>query len=327
MNTQPDILCKLNGIVKHYPILGGVLKRETGKVSVLNGIDYEIERGSITGLVGESGCGKSTLAKLLLKLEDPTAGEMIFDGRVVKKLSGSNRKQFYRQVQMVFQDPYSSLNPRMKIKNIIGEMIRIQGVGWEEEVDRVRSILRQVELDSDVLERYPHEFSGGQRQRIAIARALIVRPKLLIADEPVSALDLSLQAKTLTLLKGLKEQFDLTIFLISHDLKKVAKFCDRVAVMYLGRIVESMPGDRLLNHAEHPYTRALINSIPSGDPSKRKARNKVIKGEVPSPINLPSGCAFHSRCEKRLPKCDKSIPQLKQTSEADHQLACFLMDE
>lgn len=319
-------LFSLEKVQKHYPILGGILKRQVGRVSVLNGINLSINDQEITGLVGESGCGKSTLAKLLMRLEAPTDGTIHFDGQPLGKMISSDRKQFYHQVQMVFQDPFSSLNPRMKVKDIIGEMIRIQGIGREQERERVLKILNQVELDVDAMERYPHEFSGGQRQRIAIARALIVRPRILIADEPVSALDLSLQAKTLRLLKELKQTFDLTIFLISHDLKTVSKFCDTVAVMYLGRIVEQIPGKHLLSQARHPYTQALINSIPITHPDQRGKNRSTIQGEVPSPINLPPGCAFHQRCTQKLEQCDQSIPTLRQTEQSDHHLACFLQD-
>lgn len=322
--TRQEAIFSLKNIYKYYPILGGILKRKAGQVSVLNGIDFSIIKGEITGLVGESGCGKSTLAKLLIKLEEPTAGSIRFYGQPLDMVRGPRKKWFYRKVQMIFQDPFASLNPRMKVKDIIGEMVRIQGMGKEAEKDKVLSILQEVELNEDAMDRYPHEFSGGQRQRIAIARALVVEPEILIADEPVSALDLSLQAKTLKLLRSLKQGHDLTIFLISHDLKKVGEFCDRVAVMYLGRIVEILPGRQLLSQFRHPYTEALINSIPVTDPSQRKKKKAVIKGEVPSPINLPSGCSFHQRCEKRIEKCDKSVPLLTSTQKANHEVACFL---
>ncbi|MBU2511389.1 ABC transporter ATP-binding protein [bacterium] len=322
--SHPLEIFTLKEVVKHYPILGGIFKRKVGQVRVINGINFAIARGEITGLVGESGCGKSTLAKLLIKLEESTSGTILFNDRPLDLIKGAEKKQFYRHVQMIFQDPLSSLNPRMKVKDIVGEMVRIQGVGKEVEKEKVLRILQEVELDVDAINRYPHEFSGGQRQRIAIARALIVEPQLLIADEPVSALDLSLQAKTLTLLQSLKKRYNLTILLISHDLKKVADFCDSVAVMYLGRIVEMLPADKLLSQCRHPYTKALISSIPITDPSQRKKKKAVIRGEVPSPIDLPPGCAFHQRCPKRFEKCDLVVPELKTTPGEDHQLACFL---
>ncbi len=321
------IVVEFKGIKKNYPISGGVFKRQRGTVNVLNGIDLSLEKGQITGLVGESGCGKSTLAKLLMKLENPTAGEILFENKAIQAFNGRKKIDYYRQVQMIFQDPFSSLNPRMRIRNIIGEMVTIQGVNKQQALQETKVMLNKVGLDESALERYPHEFSGGQRQRIAIARALIVKPKLLVADEPVSALDLSLQAKTLSLLRDLKNEMNLTILLISHDLRKVASFCKNVAVMYLGRIVESIPGEQLLKGSRHPYSAALIASIPVTNPAKRVTDKTVITGEVPSPIDLPSGCAFHKRCPKRLPHCHEQVPELKPTENHHHKLACFLMDQ
>ncbi|MCG8337226.1 MAG: ATP-binding cassette domain-containing protein [Proteobacteria bacterium] len=320
-------LVELKGIKKHYPILGGVLKRQQGTVNVLNGIDLALEQGEITGLVGESGCGKSTLAKLLMKLEDPTAGEILFENEAVQTFSRRKKVDYYRQVQMIFQDPFSSLNPKMKIRNIIGEMVTIRGASKQKALQETIKMLKKVGLDESALERFPHEFSGGQRQRIAIARALIVKPKLLVADEPVSALDLSLQAKTLSLLRDLKNELNLTILLISHDLRKVSGFCKNVAVMYLGRIMETIPGKLLLENSRHPYSAALIDSIPVTNPANRTERESLITGEVPSPIDLPSGCAFHKRCPKRLPHCHEQVPELKPTKNQYHKLACFLMDQ
>jgi oligopeptide/dipeptide ABC transporter ATP-binding protein len=323
---DPETIFSLNGVLKQYPITGGILKREIGRVRVLNGLDFSIQKDEIFGLVGESGCGKSTLARLLINLEDPTEGAILFNDQTLRSIQGAKKKWFYRKVQIIFQDPFSSLNPRMKVKNIIGEMIRVQGVGREVEKEKVLKMLREVKLGEDAMNRYPHEFSGGQRQRIAIARALVVEPEILIADEPVSALDLSLQVKILRLLKSLKKMHNLTIFLISHDLRKVARFCDRVAVMYLGRIVELLPGRQLLTDYKHPYTEALINSIPISDPSQRRRKKAVIKGEVPSPVDLPPGCTFHPRCPKRFDKCDKSVPALITPENANHQVACFLYE-
>lgn len=324
MSDRRPELFEFRDITKHYPILGGVFKRQKGTVRVLNGIDLKIISGDTFGLVGESGCGKSTLAKLMMKLEDPTSGDLLYMGKPVEEIHGRDKKAYYRQLQMIFQDPFSSLNPRLKIKDIVGEMIRIQGVGKKEERSRVIQILNRVGLGEEALDRYPHEFSGGQRQRIAIARALIVEPSLLIADEPVSALDLSLQVKTLKLLKSLKADHNLTIFIISHDLKKVAHFCTTVAVMYLGRVVEIIPGDRLLKDCKHPYTEALISSIPVTDPRQRTEKKAIIRGEVPSPVNLPPGCAFHKRCEKRREECRLSVPELKPIRSDEHKVACFL---
>ncbi|MCP4695313.1 MAG: ABC transporter ATP-binding protein [Gammaproteobacteria bacterium] len=351
-------LARFDKVWKHFPITGGILKREIGRVNVLNGVDLSIQEDEILGLVGESGCGKSTLAKLLVKLLEPSAGEIFFSffsedekaafsesetknadfGSVVsspgnkKNFRGRDKKIFYRQVQMIFQDPYSSMNPRLKVKDIVGEMIRIQGVKKDEEKRQVRQLLTEtglVETDSgadgalinDVLNKYPHEFSGGQRQRIAIARALIVRPRLLIADEPVSALDLAIQARILALLKNLKQKYHLTILFVSHDLNTVAGFCDRVAVMYLGRLVEIIAAPRLFEHGCHPYLKALLDSIPVPDPALRDKRKKVISGEVPSPINLPGGCSFHPRCTLKIPRCTTECPPLAKRGD-EHFVAC-----
>jgi oligopeptide/dipeptide ABC transporter ATP-binding protein len=322
--TDPGPIFSLKGVVKHYPIIGGILKQKKGQVNVLNGIDFSIRKGDITGLVGESGCGKSTLARLLIKLEEPTNGMICFSDKPLTTIRGHKKRWFYRKVQMIFQDPFSSLDPRMKVKDIIGEMVRIQGIGKKDEKRKVQTILREVELNEDAMNRYPHEFSGGQRQRIAIARALVVEPELLIADEPVSALDLSLQIKTLRLLRSLKEIHHLTIFLISHDLRRVAEFCDTVAVMYLGRIVETLPGKQLFTHYKHPYTEALLNSMPVTNPLQRNKKRTIISGEVPSPVDLPPGCSFHQRCSKRFEKCDKSVPHLIVPENGDHPVACFL---
>jgi oligopeptide/dipeptide ABC transporter ATP-binding protein len=314
----------LTGIKKYFPIKGGVLKREIGRINVLNGIDLTLEHGKVTGLVGESGCGKSTLAKLIIKLLEPNSGIITFEGQPLASIKGKVKRDFYQQVQIIFQDPYSSLNPRLKVKHIIGEMLRIRGMDRNTETQKVLQILAEVGLSADSLEKYPHEFSGGQRQRIAIARALIVRPKLLIADEPVSSLDLALQIKTLALLKELKSKYQLTILLISHDLKTVTEFCDRVVVMYLGKIVEIIPADRLFQHGLHPYLKILINSIPIRDPLQRRPERQVVMGEVPDPAHLPTGCPFHPRCPSRFDPCDQREPLLKSSAGDGHLVACHL---
>lgn len=312
----------ISSLTKHYPIKSGVLKRTTGSVNVINGIDFTIEGGQTVGLVGESGCGKSTLAKLIMGLELPSSGNILVNGQDIADLSPSEKRSYYQKVQMIFQDPFSSLNPRLKVEDIIGEMLTIRGVSKVETQCQVLKVLHSVELEGDVLTKYPHQFSGGQRQRIAIARALIVNPDFLIADEPVSALDLSLQAKTLQIMQDLKSKYNLTMLLISHDLKITAEFCDEIAVMYLGSIVEVIQGDQLINNCQHPYTQALINSIPVTHPSQRQTNKRRISGEIPSPINIPGGCAFHKRCPKKTAICEREIPQLSSLAD-NHSVACF----
>ena len=312
-------------VYKHYPLARGFLGRQAGRLSVLNGVTLAIREGETLGLVGESGCGKSTLAKLLVKLIEPSAGEIAFRGRMLSDIRGREKKGFYRQVGMIFQDPFSSLNPSMKVRSIIGEMARISGASRASEANEVVEMLGEVGLDESALDKYPHEFSGGQRQRIAIARALIGRPRLLIADEPVSALDLSTQCRILDLLKRLKAKYNLTILFVSHDLDAVAGLCNRVAVMYLGRIVEVVRGRGLFHEGLHPYLKALIACAPAGDPSMRRQRNHVIAGEVPSPRNLPAGCAFHPRCPIAEPICSAETPPLVARKDANHRVACHLI--
>jgi oligopeptide/dipeptide ABC transporter ATP-binding protein len=321
--TELDILT-IKNVRKYFSLTGGIFKRERARINVLNGVNLSIARGEILGLVGESGCGKSTLAKILMKLLIPSSGNILFEARSLNGIRAHDKKQFYQQVQMVFQDPYSSLNPRLKVKDILGEMLRIRGIPKEEEQRRVGRMLSDVQMADDALKKYSHEFSGGQRQRIAIARALIVRPKLLVADEPLSALDLSIQNNILAMLKDLKVKYSLTILLISHDLNLIADFCDRVAVMYLGRIVEILPAWRISKSGRHPYVRALLDSIPVSDPALRSHRRKVITGEVPNPADLPSGCAFHPRCPERFAPCITNMPGMTPQEEENHFTACHL---
>ncbi len=322
----PNLL-SVDNVEKYFPVLGGLFKTEKNRLNVLNGITLNIKSNEIFGLVGESGCGKSTLAKLLVKLLSPSSGEIYFDNMPLSSLKKKQMRTYYDQVQMVFQDPYASLNPRMKIKDILGEMLSIRGVKKPTLDERVQKIILDVELDASALNKYPHEFSGGQRQRIAIARALIVRPRLLIADEPVSALDLAIQSKIIHLLKQLKKKYDLTILLVSHDLNLVARFCDRVAVMYLGKIMELISANELLQWAAHPYSKALLASIPIKDPAQRKQKKSILKGEVPNLTDIPAGCAFHPRCSHTFAPCAQKLPQLslkKESKSNDHLIACHL---
>jgi oligopeptide/dipeptide ABC transporter ATP-binding protein len=320
--TSSSAVLSISSLVKHYPIKSGVLKRTTGTVKVINGIDFTIKVGQTVGLVGESGCGKSTLAKLIMGLETPSQGTIIVKGQNISHLTPAEKRAYYQKVQMIFQDPFSSLNPRLKVENIIGEMLTIRGMSKPEARKKILEVLKSVELEENDLKKYPHQFSGGQRQRIAIARALIVNPDFLIADEPVSALDLSLQAKTLQIMQDLKTKYHLTLLLISHDLKTTAEFCEKIAVMYLGSIVEVIKGDSLLNNCLHPYSQALINSIPVTHPSKRKSKKQRISGEIPSPIDIPTGCAFHKRCPKKTSICEKEHPRLSLMAD-NHAVACF----
>ena len=317
---MPDDLLILNNVRKYYPVTGGVFKKVIGRVRVLNGFDLTVKRGEILGLVGESGCGKSTLAKLLVRLQEPSAGEIILDGEKYSRVRRQSDKDFYQKIQMVFQDPYSSLNPRMRVRDILGEMVRIRGASGKEEKQKVGTILREVGLSPADADKYPHEFSGGQRQRIAIARSLIIEPEFLIADEPVSALDLAIQQQILRLLKDLQGKYMFTILFIAHDLNMVADFCDRVAVMYLGRIVE-LVGAGELSEGRHPYLQALLASVPVRDPVMRGRRKEILAGEVPSPLNVPGGCAFHPRCGLKIEKCEQEIPELRSRGEG-HSVAC-----
>jgi oligopeptide/dipeptide ABC transporter ATP-binding protein len=318
----PELLA-LHEVGYRFALTSPMLRRRMGSVQVLNGVTLTVAEGETFGLVGESGCGKTTLAKLLMKILEPSTGMIRLAGRDLAQISGRTaRKALYQDVQMVFQDPYSSLNPRLRVRSIVGEMVRIQGMSREHASRQAEEILADVGLGQDTLARHPHELSGGQRQRIAIARALIVRPRLLVADEPVSALDLATQIQVLDLMSELRRKYGLTIVFISHDLQTVAGFCDRLAVMYLGRLVEVIPGARLFSDARHPYTTALLRSIPRGDREQR-APGEIIAGEVPSPLDLPSGCAFHPRCPLKVPVCEAEVPPLLE-HDPGHHVACHV---
>ncbi|MBC7742212.1 MAG: dipeptide ABC transporter ATP-binding protein [Bdellovibrionaceae bacterium] len=319
-----EIILEAKNIKKYFPIKKGFFMREVGQVKAVEDVDFIVRRGETLGLVGESGCGKSTLGRTLIRLYEPTAGEIQFDGHNFLKLKGSELRKKRRDLQMIFQDPYSSLDPRMTVGQVIEQPFIIHGLLQKKEREvRVKQLLEMVGLKSSHINRYPHEFSGGQRQRIAIARAIALDPKLIICDEPVSALDVSIQAQILNLLKDLQKRLNLTYIFISHDLSVIEHVCDRVAVMYLGRIVELTTREELFANPQHPYTQALLSSIPTIGTGKKKM-SKVLIGEIPSPINPPSGCTFHPRCPHSFEPCSKIIPALE--GPVDHTKACHLYD-
>jgi len=311
-DTEP--LLQVRGLVKHFPITRGVLvQRRIGAVQAVDGVSFHVMGGETLGLVGETGCGKSTTARLIMRLLEPTSGEIRFDGHEITHLKGSALKAMRREVQMIFQDPYSSLNPRKTIGATIGQPFEIHGLleGRAERKRAVQELMETVGLNPEHYNRYPHEFSGGQRQRIGVARALALKPKLLIADEPVSALDVSIQAQVLNLLLEMQSQLGLTLIFIAHDLSVVRHMCDRVAVMYLGRIVEIGPGGPLYAFPRHPYTGALLSAVPVADPGLRAGERELLSGDVPSPANPPKACRFHTRCPKAQELCSQVDPPLE----------------
>jgi len=325
-SEQSEPLVIVKDLVKQFPVHGGLLQRQVGTVDAVAGVNLTIERGETVGLVGESGCGKTTLGRTLVRLLEPTSGSIIFDGVDITHLHGAELKPFRARAQIVFQDPYSSLDPKSQVGNSISEGLRLHGVtSKDERHERVTEMLELVGLQGSHAGRYPHEFSGGQRQRIGLARALILKPDFVVADEPVSALDVSVQAQVLNLLKELQTELSLTVLFIAHNLAVVEHVSDRVAVMYLGRIAEITSRDRLYEHPLHPYTEALLSAIPIPDPDRPRNR-QILQGEVPSPINPPSGCFFHPRCpiaEKGL--CDVEVPVLLPGDDGpDHLAACHL---
>jgi oligopeptide transport system ATP-binding protein len=318
-------LLAVNHLVKHFPIKRGMFSRVVGRVHAVDGISFEVQEGQALGLVGESGCGKTTAGKTILKLIEPTAGTIRYNGDDITSYNRAQMKQYRQQMQIIFQDPFSSLNPRHSVGSIIAAALEIHHlVGPSEKEDRIADLLRKVGLSATVMRRYPHEFSGGQRQRIGIARALAVNPRLVIGDEPVSALDVSIQAQILNLLEDLQDEMGLTYILIAHDLSVIRHIANKIAVMYLGKIVEMASREELYHNPLHPYTRALLSAVPIPDPEHKRQRI-ILKGDVPSPINPPPGCRFHPRCPQRFEPCNKVMPKSKTVVEG-HEVACLLYE-
>lgn len=320
-----EVLIKVNGLKMYFPITEGLLvPRKVADVKAVDGVDFFVRKGETLGLVGESGCGKTTTGRCILQLEKPTAGEIIYQGQDLCQIDDKQMLEMRRKIQVIFQDPYSSLNPRMKIGDIISEPLRVHGIITEESErqKRVRHLLSVCGLNPNFADRYPHEMSGGQRQRVGIARALAMEPEFIICDEAVSALDVSIQAQVINLLEDLRDEFGLTYLFISHDLSVVRHICHRVAVMYLGHMVELADCDELFDNPLHPYTRALLNAVPIPDPTIEKERaHNIIKGEIPSPINPPPGCVFHPRCPLAVDSCSQKSPDFREVRPG-HWVAC-----
>jgi oligopeptide/dipeptide ABC transporter ATP-binding protein len=325
VNKEADDLIQVRNLKMHFPVTEGVIiPRVVAHVKAVNGISFSIKRGETLGLVGESGCGKTTTGRCILQLEKPTSGEIIYDGQDLTKLNKAGMRPLRQRIQVIFQDPYSSLNPRMKIGDIIAEPMMVHKTEPDKAARdrRVRDLLSVCGLNPKFADRYPHEMSGGQRQRVGIARALAVKPEFIICDEAVSALDVSIQAQVINLLEDLRDEFNLTYLFISHDLSVVRHLCQRVAVMYLGNMVELAETDELFDNPLHPYTQALLEAVPIPDPTIEKARaHKVIQGEIPSPMNPPPGCVFHPRCPKAVPGCRQAIPEFREVKPG-HWVAC-----
>jgi oligopeptide/dipeptide ABC transporter ATP-binding protein len=318
-------LLEARGLTKHFPIGGAVPGRPSAYVQAVDAVDLDVYEGETLGLVGESGCGKTTLGRLLIRLLEPTSGQVVFDGRDLTSLRSAELRAMRRQIAMIFQDPYASLDPRQTVSDIVGEALAIHNVvPRRARRERVRELLSTVGLDPAHGERYPHEFSGGQRQRVGIARALAVEPRLVICDEPISALDVSIQAQIVNLLLRLQQELGLTYVFIAHDLSVVKHISHRVAVMYLGKVVETAPPEQLYAHPRHPYTVSLISSIPIPDPRVERERRRILlQGDLPSPIDPPSGCRFRTRCFRAAERCAHEVPALDTYAEGEHRAACF----
>jgi len=324
-----ETILEVKDLKMHFPITRGVLfQRQVGAIKAVDGLDFTLFRGETLGLVGESGCGKSTTGRAILQLHRPTDGEVIFDGKDLTKTKGEELRKMRRRMQMIFQDPYASLNPRMTVGSIVGEPLEVHniGSGRKDRQERVQALLKTVGLNPYFVNRYPHEFSGGQRQRIGIARALAVNPAFIVCDEPISALDVSIQAQIINLLEDLQDELNLTYLFIAHDLSVVRHISDRIAVMYLGKIVELADREELYADPKHPYTQALLSAVPIPDPQIESQRRRIIlEGDVPSPANPPKGCNFSTRCPRVMDICRQADPPFKEY-EAGHYVACYLYE-
>jgi oligopeptide transport system ATP-binding protein len=327
MSTNNDVLVHIDELVMHFPIYRGVIRRQVGAVHAVDGVSFDIKRGETLGLVGESGCGKSTTGRAILQLYRPTSGQVVFDGVNLIDVKGEELRKMRRKMQMIFQDPYASLNPRMTVADIVGEPLMVHNVANAREIkERVDNLLELVKLNPSFADRYPHEFSGGQRQRIGVARALALQPSFIICDEPISALDVSIQAQVVNLLEELQEQFNLTYLFIAHDLSMVRHISDRVAVMYLGIFAEMADRDEIYMQPLHPYTQALLSAVPIPDPVAEAKRQRVIlEGDVPSPVNPPSGCRFRTRCPIAEPICAEERPAFREIKPG-HFTACHFSE-
>jgi len=327
MSRTTQNLVEVENLYMYFPVTAGVLQKRVADVKAVDGISFYVKKGETLGLVGESGCGKTTTGRCLLQLYEGMRGKVIFDGTDLTHLKREQMRRMRRHMQLIFQDPFASLDPRMTAGEIVGEPLKVHGLARGQEYrDQVAELFRMVELEPFMADRYPHEFSGGQRQRIGIARALAVRPSFIVCDEPVSALDVSIQAQIIILLERLREELDLTYLFIAHDLSVVRNISDRVAVMYLGRIVEITNADELYANPLHPYTVALLSAVPIPDPTVDRTRERIIlAGDVPSPINPPSGCNFHPRCHQAMDVCRKEVPQLRNMG-GEHWVACHLVE-